>query len=112
MKTADLELRPISVILENHVRAHVLVVMLAYMMIKELSTLWKKIKKTVQEGINDLSSLVATEVKINGQVRWVEIPEARKDVQELINAAKIEMPSSIKSKGITIQPRKTLKRKE
>src|SRR5574341_206896 len=61
-KTTHLEMRPIYVHLEKRTRAHALVVMLAYHLIKELRARWQPLNITVEEGIMELSQFCSTEV--------------------------------------------------
>ena len=54
----ELELRPIHVCLAERIRAHALVVMLAYRMAKELSRRWATANLKIQEG--DVTLLLTT----------------------------------------------------
>ncbi len=56
-KTVHLELRPIHVRLATRTRGHVFVVMMAYRIIRELAVRWQDLDMTVEEGINELSTL-------------------------------------------------------
>ena len=76
-KTTHLEMRPISVHLEKRTRAHALVVMLAYHIIKELRARWQSLNITVEEGITELSHLCSTEVHSQGQRPYHAIPAPR-----------------------------------
>jgi transposase len=68
-KTVELEMRPVPVRLEASTRGHVLMVMLAHRLIQELQQYWAGENLTVEEGLNELSSLCVTEVVVNGTVR-------------------------------------------
>ena len=63
-KTVELEMRPVNVILESRTRGHAFVVMMAYWVVKELSSLWAGLDVTVQEGLKELDALCSTEVSI------------------------------------------------
>src|SRR5262247_2450133 len=56
-KTAHLEVRPIFLRLEARTRAHALVVMLAYQIIRYLASCWSAFDVTVEEGLHALTTL-------------------------------------------------------
>ena len=56
-KTVELEMRPVHVRLESSTRGHVLVVMLAHRLIQEIQQCWAAENLTVQEALDELSSL-------------------------------------------------------
>ena len=60
-KTTHLEIRPVFVRTEESTRAHVLVVMLAYMIVRELRQAWKALDVTVKEGLRLLSNVCSIE---------------------------------------------------
>jgi hypothetical protein len=76
-KTVHLELRPVHVRTAPSTRAHVLVVMLAYMIRRELSRAWAPFDLTVEEGLDQLKTLCSTEVKIKGGGSCLRIPTPR-----------------------------------
>lgn len=49
MKTEHLEIRPVNVRKKNHTRAHVFIVMLAYLIRRELERCWQEVEITVKE---------------------------------------------------------------
>ena len=63
-KTAHLETRPIYVRTAEHTRGHVLVVMLAYLIRRELSHAWTALDVTVAEGLHQLQTLGSVEMKV------------------------------------------------
>jgi len=91
-KTVELELRPIHVRLATRTRGHAFVVMVAYRIAKELSLRWQHMNITVQEGLDELASLCVTELTVDGTVSINDIPEPRKSVSELLEAANIRLP--------------------
>jgi transposase len=107
-KTVQLELRPIHVRLEAHTRAHAFVVMLAYRIVKELSLRWQNINMTVEEGIKELTTLCVSEVLVDGVVKINDIPEPRKSVKELLEAAKVRLPKFLPCSGIHVTTKKKL----
>jgi len=68
-KTVHLEIRPVNVRKENRTRGHVFVVMLAYILVQELTKRWRDIDKTVEEGIKELAQLCAHRVVMDGRSR-------------------------------------------
>jgi len=107
-KTAHLELRPIHVRLAMRTRGHVFVVMMAYLIIKELAARWQRLNVTVEEGIQELSSLCANEVSFNGTEKCNQIPQPRESVKKLLEAADVHMPEALPSRGIVVTTRKKL----
>ena len=65
-KTAHLEARPVYVRTEDHTRGHVLAVMLAYLVRRELSRAWAALDVTVEEGLQQLQTLCSTEIQGEG----------------------------------------------
>ncbi len=108
-KTVVLEMRPINVRLESRTRGHVFVVMMAYWIIKELSSLWAAIEVTVEEGLKELDALCSTEVSIVDGGRFHRIPEPRELSQQLLEAANVKLPAALPSKGIVVATKKKLK---
>ncbi len=109
-KTVELQMRPIHVRLQSRTRGHAFVVMLAYRIAQELAKRWHKLDSTVQEGIDQLSSLCATDVIINNHSRCSLIPKPRHQVQKLLKAAKIKLPESISCKNIPVLTKKKLQK--
>jgi transposase len=91
-KTVELEMRPIHVRLETRTRGHALVVMLAYRIAQELAARWRDVDKTVQEAIDDLGTVCATEVLIRNKVACNQVPTPRDDIVELLNLADVRLP--------------------
>ncbi len=59
-------MRGIFVRKEGRTRAHVFIIMLAYLLAFELRRLWRDQEVTVEEGLRDLAELCATEVIVGG----------------------------------------------
>jgi transposase len=110
-KTTHLEMRPIYVHLEKRTRAHALVVMLAYHIIKELRARWQPLNITVEEGITELSHLCSTAVHIQGQRPYHAIPAPRDLSAQLLEAAQVRLPRRLPSTGIVVATKKRLQTK-
>ena len=91
-KTAHLELRPIHVRTEEHTRGHVLAVMLAYLIRRELSREWAGLNVTVEEGLAQLATLCSMQVKVEGGGSCLRIPAPRPASAALLKAASVRMP--------------------
>ena len=109
-KTVELEIRPVHVRLESSTRGHVLVVMLAHRLIRELQQCWAAENLTVEEGIKQLSSLCVTEVIVNGTVKDQVVPEGRAQVKKLLELAKVDMPKKLRYTGRIVPTKKDLKK--
>ena len=107
MKTTLLHLRGIYVRKAERTRAHVFSIMLAYMIAYELRRLWQEIEVTIEEGIEELSSLCATEVVI-GNLSIQTIPQPRPIGKMLLEKADITLPDAIPSKKAVVFTRKKL----
>ena len=107
-KTVELELRPIHVRLAARTRAHVLVVMLAYRIARELARCWRLLDTTVQEGIDELQTLGLTEILDHGRPLCARIPVPRSSIQELLAAANVILPQVLPCKGSRVTPQRKL----
>ena len=107
MKTAYLETRPHFVRKEKRTRGHVFVAMLAYKMVRYLKDAWKSLDITVEEGVHELASICATEVKI-GDVGYQTVPQPRPMGKALLKAIDATLPEAIPSRNIEVATRKKL----
>jgi transposase len=107
-KTAHLEARPIYVRKESRTRGHVFVVMLAYLIVAELARCWQAVDLTVEEGIQELSTLCMTEVTIAGKTRINEVPTPRASIKRLLQAAGIRLPKALPYTGASVSSKKKL----
>lgn len=89
---SDLEIRPIYVRSEESTRGHVLVVMLAYMIMRELDNTWKHLYLTVDEGLRSLSTLTMLEVSLGEEKSFQQIPEPREQNKQMLEAIGVELP--------------------
>ena len=107
-KTVQLEIRPIHVRLASRTRGHVLVVMLAYLVVAELARRWQTLDVTVQEGLDQLATLCATNVTIQDQFRCQKIPQPRPDLKQLLDAAGIRLPEALPCKAVKVTTKRKL----
>jgi transposase len=108
MKTTLLEMRGIYVRKELRTRAHVFLVMLAYVIAYELRRQWTEIDMTIEEGIAELASISTVFVEIAG-ARCQTIPEPRPHGQKLLQELDITLPDAIPDRNVQICPRKQIK---
>jgi transposase len=94
-KTGHLEVRPVYVRTDEHTRAHAFVVMLAYMIERELRRKWVKLDITVEEGIKCLKELCSMKMIVNGKTTCQVIPEPREDIRLLLAAAEVKIPEAL-----------------
>jgi hypothetical protein len=107
-KTVHLEMRPIYVRTEEHTRGHVLGVMLAYMIRRELSRAWAGLNVTVEEGLAQLATLCSMEVKVEGGASCLHIPVPRDGSSALLKAAKVRLPDVLPHLETRVVTRRTL----
>jgi len=107
-KTDLLEVRPVFVRTEKSTRGHVLVVMMAYMIIRHLREAWLPMDVTVEEGLKQLATLASIEVKINGKGSCLKIPKPREQSERLLEALNIAMPSILPHREVHVDTRKKL----
>ena len=63
---------------------------------------------TLEDALNELSTLCLTDLQIDGKTIMGRIPEPRPMVRKLLNLAKIELPNAVVSRGVTVSTRKKL----
>jgi len=108
MKTSLLEIRAIYLRKANRTKAHVFVVMLAYMLVHKLKAYWREIELTTEEAFAELSSICSLKVRIKNQLMYQVIPMPRKLGQALLKKAHIVLPDALPYKNIEVVTRKKL----
>jgi hypothetical protein len=107
-KTTHLETRPIHVRTPEHTRSHVLVVMLAYLIRRELSRAWTSLDVTVEEGLHQLQTLCSMEMKVEGGGSCLRIPAPSPTAAALLKALKIRLPDVLPHTDTPVVTRKKL----
>lgn len=77
---------------EESTRGHVLVVMLSYMIIREIDKAWSHLYLTVEEGLRSLSTLTLMDVKFGDDKAFQQIPEPREQNKLMLDALNIKIP--------------------
>jgi len=94
-KSVHLETRPIYVRTAAHTRGHVLVVMLAYLIRRELARAWAALDVTVEEGLGHLQTLCSTEIKVQGGGSCLRIPAPGAVARALLAALDLQLPTAL-----------------
>ncbi len=105
---STLDVRPVYVRKESRTRGHVFVVMLAYEIVKELAACWRELDMTPSEGVTELASLCMTEVTIKNQTTINQVPVPRESVQQLLTAARVDIPLALPYSGTKVYTKKKL----
>jgi hypothetical protein len=93
---------------EEHTRGHVLAVMLAYLIRRELSQAWEGLNVTVEEGLAQLATLCSMEVKVEGGASCLRIPTPRDGSVALLQAASVRAPEVLPHLETRVVTRRTL----
>jgi hypothetical protein len=107
-KMAHLETRPIYVRTAAHTRGHVLVVMLAYLIRRELSQAWSSLDVTVEEGLHQLQTLCSTEINVEGGASCLRIPTPSAACGALLQALDLHLPGALPHTETRVVTRKKL----
>lgn len=107
MKTTLLNLRGIFVRKANRTRAHVFIIMIAYLMAYELRRLWRDIDVTIEDAMDELSSICANKIMI-GKTCIHTIPTPRELGQLLLKKAQITLPDVISCSSKSVYTTKKL----
>jgi len=107
MKTVELELRPVNVRLASRTRGHVFVVMLAYRITQELSKRWESLNIEVSEGIDELTSLCTTVIRVKSIVLH-KIPKPRELSATLLELADVDLPEFFPHRNVNVATRKNI----
>ena len=107
-KTAHLEVRPVYVRTEESTRGHVVVVMLAYRIIRELQRAWASFDLTVEEGLQQLSTLCSTEIWIKNKASSQKVPEPRDASKALLEALDVRLPTILPHRKVNVVTRRKL----
>src|SRR5256884_3708788 len=107
-KTAHLEVRPIFLRREARTRAHALVVMLAYQIIRYLASCWRPSDFTCAEGLHALTTLCLVEVAPPHAPTYHCIPTPRDAIARLLHSADIQLPKAFSLSGVRVSTKKKL----
>ena len=105
-----LELRPIHVRKKESTRGHVFVVMLAYMVRRELERAWRDLNVTVEEGLVHLKTLCVLKMKLPGGKEVRRIPEPGEMCSKLLDALGVTLPDTVPASSAHVRTYKSLKK--
>jgi transposase len=106
-KSGHLEIRPTFVQTEASTRGHVFVVMLAYLLERELDRYWRPLDLPVSEALDELGSLRGVEITI-GNTTCQQVPSPTGLSQELLTTAEITLPEILPLRKVHVATRKKL----
>jgi hypothetical protein len=108
-KTGHLEVRPVYVRTEESTRGHVLVVMLAYLIVRYLRRAWAALDLTMEEGVAQLATLCSLQVGIRGQSACHRLPIPREpSAQKVTEGGRDPLAQTLPSQGARVVIRKQL----
>jgi hypothetical protein len=107
-KTSHLEVRPVYVRTAESTRGHVLVVMLSYLMIRELKRAWKDIDLTVEEGLKELDRICAMQLSVKGGGSCLRIPKPSPAAKELLDALEVKLPEFLPKSAANVDTKRKL----
>jgi hypothetical protein len=84
-----------------------LVVMLAYMIIRELDKAWQRLYLTVEEGLRSLSTLTMLEVSYDAERTFQNIPEPRDQNKRMLDALHISLPKVLARNQVRVVTKKS-----
>jgi len=106
-----LEIRPVYVRRADNTRGHALVVMLAYLIVRQLRRAWADLDLTVEEGLGQLATLSTMRVSVSlahGGGEAHKIPRPRPASRQLLKAAGVRLPSALPSLGAHVVTKRKL----
>jgi hypothetical protein len=106
-KSGHLEIRPTFVQTEASTRGHVFVVMLAYLLERELAHYWRHLDLTVSEALDELGSVRGIELAI-ANVKCQKVPQPTGLNQELLAAAQVKLPDTLPLRKTHVATRRKL----
>ncbi len=107
MKTTHLDLRPVFVKKKTSTRGHAFVVMLALLFQRELERCWSSMDVTVEEGIDELSSIHMQEVKL-GNATIQDIPKPTRMGRQLLDNVAVKLPTVLPKTKVNVHTKKKL----
>jgi hypothetical protein len=107
-KTGHLEIRPVYVQKEENTRGHVLVVMLAYLVVRALARAWAELDVTVEEGLEQLKTLCSIEIRTQDGGSCLRIPKPGATSRALLKALNLDLPDALPHADVPVVTRKKL----
>jgi transposase len=111
MKSDHLEIRPLHLRKADTTRGYAVVVMLAYLVVRELARRWQAIDLTVEEGVRELHTLCTQEIRFRGRTLTHRIPDPNPQQQLLLTAANVKLAKITARPSDVVATRKPLPRR-
>ena len=110
LKTGHLEFRPWFVCTQDNTQAHALTSMLALKVRRHLERAWWPLEVTVEEGLRELEKLCVMELvhPQSGEVVARQVPEPAALQKQLLEALKLNLPSTVPEAEVTVGTRKKI----
>src|ERR1035438_9206116 len=110
LKTGHLDFRPWFVCTEVNTQAHALTSMLALKVRRHLEWAWWSLEVTVEEGLRELEKLWVMELvhPASGKVVARQVPEPNAHQKQLLEALKLELPTTVPAAEVIVGTRKKL----
>ena len=110
LKTGHLEIRPWFVCTADNTQAHALTAMLALKVRRYLERAWWSLEVTVEEGLRELEHLCVMELvhPASGKVVARRVPEPSARQQQLLQALKLVLPTTVPEAQVTVGTRKKI----
>jgi hypothetical protein len=86
----------------------VLVVMLAYLIRRELSRAWAAPDMTVEEGLHQLQMICSMQLRVAGGGNCLRIPEPSAACRKLLEKLDIRLPVALPHKEVSVVTRRKL----
>jgi transposase len=109
LKTTFLEIRPIYVRTQESTRGHLLILMLAHMILKELRKAWAGMNLSVEEGLRSLSFICQNTMSFSKATQVNYIPTPNEQDEALLAALKLKMPKRIDEAQVSVVTRKKIR---
>ena len=110
LKSGHLEFRPWFVCTADNTQAHALTSMLALKVRRHLEQAWWSLELTVEEGLRELEKLCVMELvhPQSGEVVARQVPEPSALQKQLLDALKLELPSTVPEGRVRVGTRKKI----
>jgi len=110
LKTGHLDFRPWFVCTQDNTQAHALTSMLALKVRRHLERAWWPLEVTVEEGLRELEKLCVMELvhPQSGKVVARQVPDPSPRQQQLLEALKLSLPTTVPQAEVTVGTRKKI----
>lgn len=95
IKTGLLEIRPLFLRRADHTRGHVFMVMLSYIVAREIEKAIPNLEATTKDLMSDLDRMCIQYQKIDQDLRIARIPEPSEAQSEILRALQVGIPEAI-----------------